>query len=108
MSIPSISTALIVAALVPAGASAGGPGGGVALFKCSADGSAAAKLPAVVKLVGNWAIRDGQYGVDWSNGPTHSCTGIVRSDAGHILVDRVRNEVRGSIQRIVPGNPENL
>lgn len=87
---------------------AGGPEGGVAPFHYGADGSASAKLPAGMTLVGTWSIKDGQYCVDWDNGPKNSCTALRKTADAIELVDRAKNEVRGTVERIVPGNPENL
>lgn len=87
---------------------AGGPDGGIAPFKYGADGSASAALPAGVTLVGTWSIIDGQYCVDWDNGPKGSCTSLRKKDETIELFDTNANEVRGTVERIVPGNPEDL
>lgn len=87
---------------------AGGPDGGIAPFKYGTDGTAAAALPAGMTLVGTWSIKDGQYCVDWDNGPKGSCTSLRKTNGAVELYDTGANEVRGTIERIVPGNPENL
>lgn len=87
---------------------AGGPDGGVAPFKYAADGSASARLPAGMTLVGNWSIEDGQYCVDWDNGPKGSCTSIRKTGDAIELYDTGAEEVRGTVTSIVPGNPEDL
>lgn len=87
---------------------AGGPDGGIAPFKYGADGTAAAALPAGTTLVGTWSIEGGQYCVDWDNGPKGSCTALRKTDAAIELYDTGAGEVRGTVERIVPGNPENL
>lgn len=92
---------------IPAGGP-GGPNGGIAPFKYGADGTAAAKLPAGMTLVGKWKIDGDKYCVDWDNGPKNSCTQLVKSADGIKMVDAEKNEPRGIVDRIVPGNPENL
>ena len=87
---------------------AGGPEGGIAPFRYGADGSASAALPTGTTLVGAWSIADGQYCVDWENGPQDSCTALRKAAGAIELVDRAEGEVRGTVERIVPGNPENL
>ncbi|MEM8749174.1 MAG: hypothetical protein AAGF28_02660 [Pseudomonadota bacterium] len=86
----------------------GGPNGGVAPFKFGADGSAAAKLPAGMTLVGKWRLDGDKYCADWDNGPQNSCTKIVKSAEGMKMFDAAKNEPRGVINSIAPGNPENL
>ncbi|MEM9106474.1 MAG: hypothetical protein AAGC96_12535 [Pseudomonadota bacterium] len=93
---------------VPAGSPAGGPDGGVAPIRYSTDGSVAAALPNGTKLVGRYAINGEQYCVDWDNGPQNSCTTIVKSPTGMMMFDAKAKEPRGTVNRIVPGNPENL
>lgn len=92
---------------IPAGGP-GGPNGGIASFKYGADGTAAVKLPAGMTLVGKWKIDGDKYCVDWDNGPKNGCTQLVKSADGIKLVDAEKNEPRGTVDRIVPGNPENL
>ena len=92
---------------VPSGP-AGGPDGGIAPFVYGADGSASARLPAGMTLVGIWSIEDGQYCVDWDNGPKGSCTSIRKTGDAIELYDTGADEVRGTVESIVPGNPENL
>ena len=87
---------------------AGGRDGEIAPFRYGTDGSASAKLPAGMTLVGKWSIKDGQYCVDWDNGPKNSCTTLRKTADAIELVDSAMNEVRGTVERIVPGNPENL
>jgi len=87
---------------------AGGPDGGIAPFKYAADGSASARLPVGMTLVGTWSIEDGQYCVDWDNGPKGSCTSIRKTGEGIELFDTGAGEVRGTVESIVPGNPEDL
>jgi hypothetical protein len=86
----------------------GGPEGGVAPFLYGSDGRAAARLPAGPTLTGTWTIDGGRYCVDWENGPKHSCTRLVKSSAAIILIDADMGQARGTVQKIVPGNPENL
>lgn len=87
----------------------GGPDGGIAPVKYGADGSAAAVLPAGMTLVGTWRLEDSHYCVDWDNGPKNSCTEIRRTeDGGLALFEIEEGQPRGSIERIVPGNPEGL
>ena len=86
----------------------GGPDGGVAPFKYGADGNAAAKLPIGTTLVGTWQIDGDKYCADWKNGPKNSCTRIVKTADGYDIVDAAKNEVRGTVLRIEPGNPEGL
>lgn len=93
---------------IPAGTPAGGPDGGVAPVRYGTDGSVAAALPSGAKLVGRYAINGEQYCVDWDNGPQNSCTSIVKSPAGMMMFDAGKKEPRGAVNRIVPGNPENL
>ena len=93
---------------IPAGTPAGGENGGVAPVKYGSDGSVSAALPNGVKLVGSYTISGDRYCVDWDNGPKASCTSIVKSADGMMMVDANKNEPRGLVSRIVPGNPENL
>lgn len=93
---------------IPAGTPAGGSDGGVAPIRYGTDGSVAAALPNGTRLVGRYAIDGGQYCVDWDNGPQNSCTTIVKSPAGMMMLDAEKREPRGTVNRIVPGNPENM
>ncbi len=92
---------------IPAGGP-GGPHGGTAPFKYGADGSASVKLPSGTTLVGNWKIDGDMYCVDWDNGPKNSCTRLVKTTDGIALFDVAENEPRGSVEKIIPGNPEQL
>ena len=87
---------------------AGGPDGGTAPFVYGADGLASARLPAGMTLVGTWSIEDGQYCVDWDNGQKGSCTSIRKTGDAIELYDTDADEMRGTVESIVPGNPENL
>jgi len=61
-----------------------------------------------VTLVGTWILKDDHYCVDWENGPKNSCTKIVKTANGITLIDAESGDTRGTIDRIVPGNPESL
>ncbi len=93
---------------IPAGTPAGGPDGGVAPVRYGEDGSVSAALPNGVTLVGRYAIDGEKYCVDWDNGPQNSCTTIVKTPVGMMMLDAGKKEPRGQVNRIVPGNPENL
>lgn len=86
----------------------GAPDGEVAPIYYANDGAAAALLPAGLKLVGTWAIDGDQYCIDWDNGPKNSCTKLLRTDAGFLVIDAAKNEPRGVVTRIATGNAENL
>lgn len=92
---------------IPAGSPAR-PEGGIVPFKYGADGSASVRLSEDLTLVGTWTINSDHYCVDWSNGPKNSCTKVVKSEEGIHLVDPKSGDSRGTIERIVPGNPEQL
>ncbi|WP_299652162.1 hypothetical protein [uncultured Tateyamaria sp.] len=83
------------------------PGGEAPVFY-GADGRAAANLPNGVELRGTWALKDGGYCVDWTNGPQNSCTRVVKSATGLAMFDQADDAPRGSVVRIVPGNAEDL
>lgn len=59
-------------------------------------------------LVGKWKLEDGHYCVDWDNGPKNSCTKIVKTETGIELIDVESGNIRGTVDRVVPGNPEQL
>ncbi len=84
------------------------PDGGIAPFKFGGDGSAAAKLPTGLTLVGTWSIGEDRYCVDWENGPKNSCTYLVKTDGGIAMFDPDGTAERGTVDHIVPGNPEGL
>ncbi len=84
------------------------PEGGIVPFKYGADGTASVRLSDDLTLVGTWSINSDHYCVDWSNGPKNSCTKVVKSQDGIDLVDPKSGDSRGTIERIVPGNPEQL
>lgn len=92
---------------IPAGGPAL-PDGGIVPFKYGADGSSSARLSSALTLVGTWELRSDHYCVDWENGPKNSCTKIEKTHAGISLIDNESGEVRGTVDRIVPGNPENI
>ncbi len=92
---------------IPAGAP-GAPDGGTAPIYYGADGSAAAQLPAGPKLVGTWALDGDRYCIDWDNGPQNSCTQLMRSADGFVVMDATLGEPRGLVTRIAVGNPEDL
>lgn len=87
---------------------AAAPNGGMAAFKFGADGASAAKLPTGTMLVGKWRLDDGKYCVYWDGGIQNSCTKIVKSADGIMLMDAATGEARGRIEKIVTGNPESL
>lgn len=70
------------------------------------DGRTSAVLPNGTKLVGSWRIGKGGYCVDWDNGPQNSCTKVVKSDDGTAMFDAASGDPRGTVTRIIPGNPE--
>ncbi len=92
---------------IPAGGP-GGPEGGTAPFLYGADGKAAVKLPVGTTLVGTWTIENDRYCVDWDNGPKNSCTQMVKSGGTISMIDPQTGENRGTVENIVPGNPESL
>lgn len=90
---------------------AGGPAlpeGGIVPFKYGADGSSSARLSKELTLVGTWKLGGDHYCVDWKNGPKDSCTKIVKSEDGISLLDFTTDEIRGKVDRILPGNPEGI
>ena len=84
------------------------PDGGVVPVRYGTDGSVAATLPNGSTLMGRYAIAGDQYCVDWNHGPQNSCTAIVKTPAGMMMLDAKKKEPRGTVNRIVPGNPEDL
>ncbi len=92
---------------IPAGGAAL-PEGGIVPFKYGADGSASARLSKELTLVGAWKLGDDHYCVDWENGPKNSCTKIIKTEDGISLVDFSSDEIRGKVDRILPGNPEGI
>ncbi len=82
--------------------------GGAAPVYYGADGRAAANLPNGTELRGTWVIKDAAYCVDWDNGPKNSCTKVIKTSDGYAMFDLANGDPRGSVDRIVPGNPENL
>jgi len=90
---------------------AGGPAlpeGGVVPFRYGADGSSSARLSSALTLVGTWELKENHYCVNWSNGPKNSCTRLEKTADVITLIDFDSGEVRGTIDRIVPGNPEGI
>ena len=81
---------------------------GTAPVHYGADGRSAAALPNGTTLVGTWRIAGDGYCVDWENGPRNSCTHVIKRAGAIGLSDAATAEPRGSIDRIVPGNPEGL
>lgn len=92
---------------IPAGAP-GAPEGGIAPIHYGRDGSAAAQLPAGLKLVGTWELSDEGYCVNWDNGPKNSCSTLVRAEESFLVVDQESGDPRGRVFNIATGNPENL
>ena len=92
---------------VPAGAP-GAPDGGVAPIYFGADGSATAKLPAGLTLIGTWALAEEGYCVDWDNGPKNSCSNISRGADSFTITDVATGDPRGQVFTIATGNAENL
>jgi hypothetical protein len=92
---------------VPAGAP-GAPDGGTAPIYYAKDGSAFALLPSGLKLVGRWTLEGNRYCIDWDNGPKNSCTQLIRTTEGFVVMDANLSEPRGVITRFATGNPENL
>lgn len=90
---------------------AGGPAlpeGGVVPFRYGADGSSSARLSPALTLVGTWELIEDHYCVNWENGPKNSCTKIEKTENGIVLLDNDSGEIRGTVERIVPGNPEGI
>lgn len=92
---------------IPVGAP-GAPEGGTAPIYYGEDGSAAAQLPAGLKLVGTWRLEEARYCIDWDNGPKNSCSQLVRGSGGFVVMDFALSEPRGMITRIATGNAEDL
>lgn len=92
---------------VPAGAP-GAPDGGTAPIYYAEDGSAAALLPAGLKLIGKWALEGDRYCIDWDNGPQNSCSQLIRTADGFVVMDANLGEPRGVVKRLATGNPEDL
>ena len=90
---------------------AGGPmgdGGEMPLYY-GTDGAVHARLPTGNPMVGVYAIDGTSYCVDWDPAPKGSCTSIVRGgEGGMTLVDPAKDEARGTVTRIVPGDVESL
>lgn len=86
----------------------GAPDGGTAPIYYADDGSAVARLPAGLKLIGTWALQGDRYCIDWDNGPKNSCTLLERGAAGFVVIDADVGERRGVVTRIAVGNPEHL
>lgn len=84
------------------------PDGGVAPVRYGSDGGVSAVLPNGVSMAGRYKISGDRYCVDWDNGPQASCTSIIKTDGGMMMIDADKNELRGQVNRIVPGNPEDL
>ncbi len=92
---------------IPVGAP-GAPEGGTAAIYYGEDSSAAAQLPAGLKLIGTWRLEEGHYCIDWDNGPKNSCSQLVRGADGFIVMDVALGEPRGIITRIATGNAEDM
>ncbi len=73
-----------------------------------ADGRAAANLPEGPELRGTWSLKEGSYCVDWENGPKNSCTKVVKTPSGLAMFDLASGDPRGTVERIIPGNAEEL
>ncbi|MEM7490626.1 MAG: hypothetical protein AAF390_16020 [Pseudomonadota bacterium] len=87
----------------------GGPGGetgGLAPFWYGPDGRAVVKLPVGTTLVGSWRIEGDHYCADWENGPTNSCSRMVKDGDAIRFFDVASGDPRGEIDHIRPGNPE--
>lgn len=84
------------------------PDGGIVPFKYGSDGSSSARLSAELTLVGTWTLESDHYCVDWNNGPKNSCTKVIKTAEGISLVDANTDDVRGTVERVVPGNPEGI
>jgi len=84
------------------------PEGVIVPVKYGADGVSAARLSSKITLVGKWILKGDHYCVDWENGPKNSGTKIVKTETGIELIDLASGETRGTVERIVPGNPEEL
>jgi len=93
--------------IVPAGGPAL-PEGGIVPFKYGADGSSAARLSSSMTLVGTWSLKKDHYCANWDNGPKNSCTKLEKSPSGIAFIDIKSGDIRGTVERIVPGNPEGL
>lgn len=84
-------------------------GAGEAPMFYGADGRTSARLPNGLTLVGEWRfLDDGSYCVDWENGPKNSCSAVVKSAGAISMTDTASGSSRGTVTRIVPGNPEAL
>lgn len=92
---------------IPPGAP-GAPDGGVAPIYYGSDGYAAAVLPTGLKLIGAWGMADNGYCVDWKNGPKNSCSILARAPDHFVILDASTSNPRGTVHRIVTGNPEGL
>jgi len=83
-------------------------GGDIVLWY-GADGTAMARLPSGGLLDGTWAVKGDLSCIKWSYAPNNdSCSKLVRSDGGIVLLENGTDRLLGTVTKIVPENIENL
>ena len=84
----------------------GTPGHGVIYY--SADGTALYKTPKGVMWHGTWVIKDNSACVDWKEQPNNGCVKYDKQGDTISIVTATTGQVRAKVQKIAPGNAENL
>jgi hypothetical protein len=91
---------------VTAAGTAGVPG--VAIVYYAPDGTVVNRNAKGDILRGTWAIKDDMVCLDWKEQPGNPCTIWDKQGDVTTLIISTTKQVRGKVQKIVDGNPENL
>jgi hypothetical protein len=88
-------------------ATSAGSGGKATLFY-TADGKATLKRPSGELWHGTWTIKDNTVCIDWKEMPNNPCTRFEKQGDVITIINVATGKPRGTIAKVVDGNPENL
>jgi hypothetical protein len=83
-------------------------GGGAGVIAYTADGQVAAKFPNGQSWKGTWVVKDNTSCITWTGRPPNPCTRYDKTGDTTSLINMADGKPRGTITKVVPGNPEKL
>jgi hypothetical protein len=83
-----------------------GAGAGVLVY--TADGKVTSKFPNGQSWKGTWVVKDNTSCITWEGRPPNPCTRYDKVGETTTLINIADGRPRGTITKVVPGNPEKL
>ena len=83
-------------------------GAGAGILVYTADGKVTSKFPNGQSWKGTWAVKDNTSCITWEGRPPNPCTRYDKVGETTTLINIADGQPRGTITKVVPGNPEKL